>query len=310
MRTGKRILVASGSIFLGLLALSIFLDDIAVSVNLLFIGVLILTLPYSVYKFLQFKKVKAYESEFPNFLRDVSKSQRAGLTFVQAVHIASKGEYGSLTSEIQKINKQLSWNIQLENVLKKFSERMSDSKLIVRSLMVIDQANKSGGNIEDTMDSLAANIESLREVQEEKSAVLNQQVVMMYAIFIIFLGISISLVKFLVPLLQTQGLAPGVGLKVFSSNPCFPCINSVDAACFGCKTFFTVSTAFDFGKPEQPSAYYKSLFLTMIIIQGFFTGLIAGQISSDSLVAGVKHSLVMLFVGFVVFISVIKLGII
>jgi len=309
MRADKRILLFSSIMFLVLVIIAMLIGDAAVSVNLVFIGVIILTVPYSVYKFLQFKKIRVYEREFPNFLRDISKSQRAGLTFVQAIQIASKGEYGALTQEIQKLTKQLSWNIPLEKVLKKFSERMSDSKIIVRSLMVIDQANKSGGNIEDTMDSLASNIESLREVQEEKSAVLNQQVIMMYAIFFIFLGISIALVKFLVPLLQTQSIGPGLGLKAFSSNPCFTCINNADPACFGCKTFFAVSAAFDFGKPEDPSAYYKSLFLTMIIIQGFFTGLIAGQISSDSVTAGVKHSLLMLFVGFVVFISVIKLGI-
>lgn len=311
MRTDKRILLVSSIIFAALAVLAILLGDIAVSINLIFIGVIILTVPFSIYRFLQFKKVKSYEREFPNLLRDIAKSQRAGLTFVQAIQVSSKSEYGALTSEVNKLNKQLSWNVPLEKVLEKFGERMVDSRIIVRSLMVIDQANKSGGNIEDTMDSLASSIESIREAQEEKSAVLNQQVVMMYAIFFIFVGITISLIKFLVPLLQTEGLGGGgLGLEMFNANPCAVCAASPDPACFGCQTFFGMSTAFGFGKPSEPMSYYKSLFLTMILIQGFFSGLIAGQISSDSVTAGTKHSLVMVFSGFAIFIIVTTLGLV
>ncbi len=311
MKTSRMILLLCFAIFLVLVIISLFLTDATMSINLILLSIIILTVPFSVFKFLEFKKIKSYEKEFPNFLRDISKSQRAGLTFVQAIQVASKSEYGALTEEVSKLHKQLSWNVPLEKVLKKFSEKMSASKTIVRALMVIDQANKSGGNVEDTMDSLANGIESLQEVQEEKAAILNQQVMMMYAIFFIFVGITIALIKFLVPLLQTQDFGTtSLGLKIFNPNPCFACINNADPTCFGCQTFFGMSEAFDFGKPDSPAAYYKSLFLIMIIVQGFFTGLIAGQISSDSIIAGVKHSMIMLFSGFMIYIMVIKFGVV
>jgi len=310
MKTNKLILLVSVLIFVALVFLSFFLsENKAISANLIFIGILILTLPYSVYRFFQFKRIRAYERELPNFLRDLAEAQRAGLTIIQAIKASAKSEYGVLTNEIRKMEKQLSWNIPLEKVIKNFGERMSDSRLITRSLMIIDQANKSGGNIEDTMESLAHNIESLKDVQEEKSTMLNQQVVMMYAIFFIFLGITIALIKFLIPLLQTQGLATGgLGIESFNANPCAPCINSNDPACFGCHSFFAVSTSMDFGQPEEPSSYYKALFFLMILIQGFFSGLIAGQIGSDSISAGIKHSLIMLFAGFAIYIVTIKSG--
>ena len=50
------------------------------------------------------------------------------------------------------------------------------------------------------------------------------------------------------------------------------------------------------------------MFLVMIIIQGLFTGLIAGQISSDSVAAGVKHSFVMLVLGVTIFLVLLKSG--
>jgi flagellar protein FlaJ len=311
MRLDQTILAASGGIFAVLVLIALLIRNVTTSVNIIFLGVLILTVPYSVYRLLEFRKIKTYEQEFPNFLRDLADSQRAGLTILQAVKAASKTEYGLLTDEIRKMEKQLSWNVPLETVLKKFASRMSSSRIIVRSIMIIQQTNKSGGNIEETMDSLADNIEALRQVQEEKATLLNQHVIMMYAIFFIFLGITLALIRFLLPLLSTEGISGGLGSLGFSSNPCAVCLNSnPEPACLGCHAFTSISVALDFAKPEDPASYYKALFFTMVMVQGFFTGLIAGQISSDSIVAGVKHSMVMLFAGFAIFVLVLKLGLV
>ena len=307
---GRLILIISVVIFALLLFVSVLVNNIALIINTLFLGMLILVVPYSIYKFFRLKRVRAYENEFPNFLRDLSESQRAGLSLIQGLQATSKSDYGALSKEIKKMNNQISWNISLDRVLRNFGERASDSKVITRSLMIIEQANKSGGNVEDTMDSLANNIESIKEAQQEKSVLLNQQVVMMYAIFFIFLGITIALVKFLIPLLQTQAQTGGFGVQGFNPNPCSECATSSNPACAGCNTFSAISVAFDLGNPADVSSYYKSLFLSMILIQGFFSGLIAGQIGSDSVTVGIKHSLIMLLSGFIVFILVVKTGLV
>jgi len=314
MKTDKKILVVSTVIFIALLMLAFYLlSNFAIAINIVLLGVIILAAPYTIYRFFEFKRIRSYEDIFPSFLRDLAESQRAGLTLIQSIQSASKSDYGSLTKEIQKINNQLSWNIQLEIVLKNFSERMARSKIIIRAVMIIDQANKSGGNIEDTMESLAYNIESIKDVQKEKAVLLNQQVIMMYAIFFIFLGITLALIKFLIPMLKTNvdvGSLGTYGFTGFNSNPCSPCIDGTNPSCFGCDLFSGVSATFDFGDKTDPAAYYKSLFFMMIMVQGLFSGLIAGQIGSDSVVAGVKHSLLMLLVGFIVFMLVTRLGIV
>ncbi|HLD39499.1 MAG TPA: type II secretion system F family protein [archaeon] len=310
INTGRLILIVSVVIFILLITIAGYVGSIALTVNMVFLGMLVLVIPYSVYKFFHLKKITAYENEFPNFLRDISESQRAGLSLIQSIQAVSKSDYGILSKEIKKINNQLSWNVPLELVLKNFVDRVSDSKTIVRSLMIIDQANKSGGNIEDTMESLASNIESIRDAQQEKNVLLNQQVLMMYAIFFIFLGITIALIKFLIPLLEAQAQTGGFGIQGFNPNPCSVCTESLDFECTGCKTFESIGIAFDLGQTNDTSTYYKSLFLAMILVQGFFSGLIAGQIGSDSVTVGIKHSLIMLLSGFIIFIIVVKTGIV
>jgi len=304
----KRLMVICAIIFLVLLFLAYLSGNFAVGMNLAFIGMIILIAPYSVYRFFEFRNLKRYEEGFPAFLRDIAESQRAGLSMIQAIRLASKSDYGPLSDEIRKMNAKLSWNIPVEKVLKDFSKKLKRSRIIVRSIMIMEEANKSGGNVEDTMDSLANNIAMIREVQDEKGMLMHQQVLMMYAIFFIFLGISIALIKFLIPMLQTQPLSIGV-MQGFSSNPCFICIEGGEG-CIGCEVFFAVSSSLGFGERENPTAYYKALFFVMIVIQGFFSGLIAGQVGSDSVVAGLRHSMIMLLIGVFTFIFVIKIGII
>ena len=309
MDAERKVLITSSAGFVALVVLAVILQqDFVLASNLVLIAIIILTVPYSAYRFLDFRRISGYEKEFPAFLRDLAESQRAGLTLVQSIHIAAKADYGVLSKEVRKMESQLSWNVTIDKALKSFSERAKTSKIIARSVMVIRQANKSGGKIEDTMDSLANNIELLRDVQAEKSALLNQQVMMMYAIFFIFLGITIALVKFLTPLLQSQSSFELI--KNVNPNPCFQCAESADAACLGCNAFFAVSATFGFGEKADSLTYYRSLFFTMIVVQGIFSGLIAGQISSDSVVAGAKHSMVMLLAGIFIFIFTVRTGII
>ncbi|MCX6818402.1 MAG: type II secretion system F family protein [Candidatus Aenigmarchaeota archaeon] len=316
MEKETKILAMSCIGFLITIVMAMFAGDFAISSNLGFIGVIILITPYTIYKFFELKKIKAYEEKFPLFLRDMAESQRSGLSTVDSIHMAAKSDYGHLTDEIKKIDNQLSWNIQLVKVLDNFGKRMKKSRTITRSLMIIDQANKSGGNIEETMEALADNIESIKDVQEEKEALLSQQVMMMYAIFLIFLGISIMLIKFLIPMLNTQNemqASTSLGmpsLGMFSSSPCAVCLTQKDPACLSCDIFFAISASFGFGEREDPASYYKSLFFAMIVIQGMLSGLIVGQIGSESVVAGVKHSIIMLLIGVFSFMLVVKLGIV
>src|SRR3989344_8974655 len=131
----NHILIISAGAFVACLVLAALLYSYSfiISANLVILGIVSLTMPYSIYKFFEFKKVREYERKFPAFLRDVADSQRAGLSFIQAMQLAGKNDYGDLNREIKKVNNQLSWNVPLEKVIDSFAKRMYGSKLIVRS---------------------------------------------------------------------------------------------------------------------------------------------------------------------------------
>jgi len=318
----RMLMIISWVAFLLLLAVDIaFLRDTAIFVDIIIIGLIVATVPYSVYRFFEFKKIRELEERFPNFLRDLAESQRAGLTIIQALQSSVRSDYGHLTPEIKKMYNQISWNVPMEKALKSFAKR-SKSTVIDRSMTVIDQVNKSGGNIEDIMDSLATNIEQIRDAQEEKATLMREQVIMIYAIFFIFLGISLGLLKFLVPIAKTTmgSSMSGFESMQFGGNPCQACMEGdTSFACAGCNMMF--STAYGMGFISQAAvdskdsaayteAYYRALFFLMIAVQAFFSGLVCGQIGSDSIPAGVKHSLIMVVVGVSSFLITTKVGLI
>jgi flagellar protein FlaJ len=304
----KYIFLISLAIAIVLLVLSFLVWGTSLSMNLILIGVVILILPMFLVKFFEFKKVKQYEKEFPNFLRAMAESQRAGLSTLQAIDAAAESEYGSLTPKLKKLKNQLSWGIGLEESLEKFASS-TKSMLVKRAVAVIIQANKSGGDIENIMMSLANNIEENMELQEERGTLLAQHVIMMYAIFFIFLGISVALVKFLVPIVSIQTEAGlGAVLGGGQGNPCLVCMDGGGMECMSCNLFFGISEIFNLGVRTDPISYYKALFLSMVLIQGLFSGLIAGQISADSVIAGVKHSMIMVVSGVVVFVLAATVG--
>ena len=71
----KNILIASAVIFVLLVVAAFFVNNFVIGSNLVFIGLVILLAPYSLNKFLEFKRVKVFEDEFPNFLRDLAESR-------------------------------------------------------------------------------------------------------------------------------------------------------------------------------------------------------------------------------------------
>jgi hypothetical protein len=90
------------------------------------------------------------------------------------------------------------------------------------------------------------------------------------------------------------------------SDPCQTCSSNPSINCINCYVFSVVCQMFSINK----SCYYYALFLLMAIIQGIFSGLVAGQIGEGSVTAGLKHSSIMTLSGFGLLLFLLKAGMI
>ena len=289
------------------------------------LGLIIGAVPYGILSFLRNRAVRQMEDQFPSFLKDLAESKRGGMTIMRAFESAKETDYGRLNGEIEKIHYELTWGIPFPEVMERFSKRMQDSAVIQESTSIIIQSFESGGGITETIESVGEDATKLKEVIQEKDAKLRQQLVIMYVIYFLFIGITIGIYTMLAQLLGLGSPDPGAlsGVQEVLSNqgggggcggggPVNYCNGAITAAqpfCSTAKIFGFVpanvtgdltsqyASKYSFGR----MAYYKSLLFTMLMIQGVCTAAVAGQVSEGSPSAGIKHALIMLPLAFVAY---------
>ena len=281
-----------------LLAIGLLSGDIGVFSNMIIIAVFIVVVPQFLMSYEKFRSVREYEEKFPLFLRDVIESLRSGMPFHKAVTIASKIDYGKFSKEVKKMANQISWGMPLNRVLDIFTERMRRSKRMELALRTIKETYMSGGDVVTTLESVADSITTLDEIDKERKSLLNQYVVLIYAICFLFIGIVAAINKLMVPIFTSTAQTIG-GFGVLS-NPCGGAENPL------CSMIYFISNVFSID-PESIGAYYTSLFFLMSMIEAICCGLVVGQISDNSVVAGVKHSMIMVVISFAAFGILVRL---
>lgn len=223
----------------------------------------------------QRQTIKKIEVYLPNFLRDVAEMNRSGMTLTKSVNTVAKGEYGALTKEIKHIDAMLSWGISFEEALEKFADRTGTS-LILRSVSLINQASRAGGNVADVLEVAAEDAYSIKLLERERLGTMLIYVVICYMAFFVFLFVIGILSYSLIPVMAEAGAsatATGGGAEAFMGE-------------------------FD------PEVFYR-LYFHAALIQGIASGLVAGQLGEGEWVGGLKHSVIMALIAWVTFVFII-----
>ncbi len=291
---------------------------------MIILGLLTAILPYGLVSFLRNRAISEMERQFPSFLKDLAESKRGGMTILKSFESAKETDYGRLNREINKIHYQLSWGIPFPQVMERFSHRMRDSPVIQQSVSIILQSFKSGGQITKTIESVADNANMLKEVIQSKNSMLKQQLVIMYVIYLLFIGITVGIYFLMQQLLGLGSTDPGALGAIAESgvigegedsivNWCSGDIFWAEPFCSIAQVFgFVPSNITDLGSAAAEEraygqmAYYKSVFFSMLMLQGICSAAVAGQISDGSPSAGIKHALIMMPVAFAVFMLVVR----
>lgn len=220
--------------------------------------------PIALIKYYEIWKVKTLEDSFSPFMVDLVESVRSGMSLPQAIGTTSNNDYGRLNFYIRRLNAQLNWGIPFENAFLAFA-RTTKSKLIVRIASTIIQSHRFGGNLTDIFESMSTTAVEIERLREERKLYMSSHMMTGYIIFFVFLVVIIGLEKFLVPsLAQTSSGAL-------------------------------------LGQPgKDMTGEYKSMFRNLVIIQGFFAGLVIGKMSEGAVAAGIKHSLILMIAGLLI----------
>lgn len=237
-------------------------------------GGLIAVVPPTLIIFMRYKENQEIEQQFIIFINDVTESINTGMTLPLALEHSTKKEYGALTPHVQKMAAQVSWGIPFSKSLIMFSGRVR-SMPVKRAVRTIVETYRLGGKISDTLEAVSESLITIDRIRKERSTSVHSQIVTSYLIFFVFIFILIILQAFLIPALSspaTAGLPGALGT----------------------------------GMGTNTSQMYTQSFVNFIIIQGFFAGLATGKMAEGSIVAGLKHSVLLIAVGYTLFSVIVQ----
>lgn len=260
--------------FFGFLALSGVFDPLRINLagtevplgtasDFFVISAIICSGVYGVYQFYRLRRVRKIDDRFPDFVRDLAESRRAGMTFTKAIMHSAKGNYGVLTPEIQKIARQISWGSSVDDAFRSFAKRVN-TKLVQRTVSLIIEASRSGGNVSDVLEAASKDARELRLIYSERRANMMSYVAVIYVGMGVFLLILIILCKSFLPNIAGADI-PG-----------------------------------QHGTPIQMH-HVEPVFYSAALVQSIFMGIVTGVFEDGTFLAGIKHVFVMVVITWVIF---------
>jgi len=215
------------------------------------------------------KRQKEIEEKFLEFIRSLVGTVKSGVSIPKGIISISEENYGALTPYVTKLARQIEWGIPIHTALITFAND-TENKVIKRSVSIIIEADESGGDIEDILESVSLSVVNIKKMKEERRSSIFSQIVQGYIVFFVFIGIMLLLQLWLFPQLQNA-------LNINQEEVDF-------STTIALGSFFQkgTTTNLDF------------IFFSLILIQGFFAGIMIGKFSEGSLKQGLIHSIILM----------------
>lgn len=230
---------------------------------------LIAVIPLALFQYVENKRVYSLEESLPNFFRDVAGMNDSGMTLPNAINNVAQGEYGALTAYIRRLNAEMSWSVPFVEALIRFGQRVG-TPLAARSVDLIAKASRAGGDVSEVLRAAANDTyEFFNLKNERKNNMLIYMVIVLVSFFVFLFVIAILESTFLTTMAEAGAKVSTTGAKGFMSK-----VNI---------------------------EFYKRLFSHAAMIQGFFSGLVAGQMGEGDVISGLKYSAIMLIIAWVTF---------
>lgn len=230
--------------------------------------------PYGFYYQKSLKRIRSLEERFPDFLRDIAVSRKAGLTLVASVNVAVRGDYGALSPEVRRMADELSWNATFNESLRHFGERVG-TPLIRRAVTLVDEASRMGGNITDVLMATARDAREIKTLETERRLTMGLYTAVIYVAFFVFLGVAATLYGTFIPeLLKATTATEGAST----------------AAVAGLNLGSTLSIQ-----------DYRAFYFLAAIVQALGNGLVAGVIETGKAPSGLRHSFILVLITYVTF---------
>lgn len=222
------------------------------------------------------RRTNFVETILPDALELTAANIRSGFIPSKALLLSARSEFGPLSEAIKLSGKEIMTGKSLEDGLKVITRHIK-SETLERTIQLITEGSRSGGQLVTLLEENAADIRRRQSIKKEVKANI-----VMYGIFIVFAAcigapVLYSLSSYLIVTLTKFGALSSVPIELSRNVPFFR---------FGIK----ISADFIF--------FFS---IASIIITTFFSGLIIGLIDTGSEKGGIKYIPILVAIGLLIF---------
>ncbi len=233
-------------------------------------GVLIGTSPFVFSTIFETRISNEKEEMFLEFSRNLVESVKTGTPISKSIINIKNKSYGALSEHVEKLANQISLGIPLNFALKVFAKDVNN-KTISRSLTLIGQAERAGGDIGEILESVTGAVRMSDKLKKERKAAISTLSVQGYIIFFVFVIIILVMQFQILPMISGIADVGTIGIGGITTGG---------------------------GGTDQEELSFS--FLYLLLVQGFFSGLTIGKLTEGSVKAGIKHSFALMLMSFLV----------
>lgn len=239
--------------------------------NRIVFAVYIIVIPLMIFHEYKKGREERIQAQIPDFLKKLASTNETGMTLRDSIRLMTRSDSG-LIKEIKKIWNDMEWGLSINESLRRFANR-TRTHLVARSITLITKANESSGDIGEVLTVAARDATAEQELKTERKVSMLIYIIIIYISFMVFIGIIYIISStFLLEMVKASE-------KVTSSG----------------------GAAVPLSLDRAKMAMYNRLFFHGALIQGFTSGLIAGVMGEGSVLSGLKHSVIMMTIGYLLF---------
>ncbi len=234
---------------------------IATTTLLVVVPLLVVSVPLAVFHERRRVRQDNIVQRFPDTLNVLSSANAMGVSFSEALALVSRYSTGVLAEELRKVRNDIEWNQDPRRALLAFAARLKVPHLS-RTIKLIADGGRSSDDLSRVLSIAAEDTRNRARLERSRVQAMNSYIAIVVIGFLVYL-----LVILLIDAAFLERIATIAGEQGPESR--------------GAPISFT----------NVPIETYRALFFHSVLIQGFGAGLLAGKLSDNDALTGLKYSI-------------------
>lgn len=202
------------------------------------------------------------EASLPSFLRDITESQKTGISPEKSIiHATKRRDYGVFSQFLHLIRSQIEWGVSLKEIFENLKQKISSWPVLVNFMMMVETIEVGGGSVR-SLEILSEYSEKELESQINKRALLKPYVILAF-VWSVLIALTTNIIT--VTMFVLNQFASASGTEILSAA----------------------------------MAEESGILSLGIIFQCWLSGLFMGKISEGNLAAGLKYSAILAITAYI-----------